>query len=127
MREQKFAILELKGHKHRIRRYKQGHMLATPLDRFIYHLAYHVCDDITNPPDWFWAAIIYRPYEAGARFLRDFYPPLTWEEKHALLDAEAAIVFVRQRRVLVKYFDDLEKARREWDLIKASAKGTRPE
>ena len=80
---------------------------------------------MANPPDWSWVALIMQPLEKGVRALRTFYPPLTWEEKHALLDVEAAIVFARPRRVEVLYFDDALAAKSQWEKIKGSSKDAR--
>mgnify|MGYP000219498196 CR=1 FL=1 len=121
--KERLKTLELKGHKYSIRCYKQTHLFSTPLDRFLYHLAYEAFDDMTNPPDWSWAALIMQPLEKGVHALRNFYPPLTWEEKHALLDVEAAIVFARPRRVEVLYFDDPLEAKNRWEEIKGLSKG----
>jgi hypothetical protein len=119
--------LELKGHKYKIRAYQQEHSLATPLDRLLYHLAYQSCNDLANPPGWAWAVLLIRPYEDGVSTLKDFYPPLTWDERHAFFDTEAAIVFMKPRKVKVLYFDDIAKANEEWEKIKAISKGSRPE
>lgn len=110
----------LAGKEFRVRRYEIPLRFKGPLERLLFHLAFHAADDYINPRNWAWAVLIIDPAEAATLFLPKFYPPLTAEEI-SFLEATKAVIVKAGKKVEVDYFACDKEARRAFLALKRSA------